>query len=271
MDYTVNNVNLHYQATGPKASGENVVLLNNAADLTANTSWLREGFTIEKLFSSDDYASFTKNTYSLLTGLWKKAGLAIPENFQLDQYHTLASDSAKHRAAIDQTKIISVASFPVPIALLEKRVSEICKQPLEVRNPFDEQSIFHFRVIRPKQRDNNPLHRDVWLEDYKDCINLYIPVAGSDENSSLIIIPESHRWPESNVERTLGGAAINGVKFNVPAVTHINVAHTFVRPSPAANEVLVFSPYLIHGGSVNLNKDSTRISVEIRLWKKVMR
>jgi len=34
------------------------------------------------------------------------------------------------------------------------------------------------------------------------------------------------------------------------------------------NQVLVFSPYLIHGGAVNLNSNETRISIEIRLWKK---
>jgi ectoine hydroxylase-related dioxygenase (phytanoyl-CoA dioxygenase family) len=42
----------------------------------------------------------------------------------------------------------------------------------------------------------------------------------------------------------------------------------FIRPDPKIGEVLVFSPYLIHGGSVNLNDDTTRISIEVRLWRK---
>jgi ectoine hydroxylase-related dioxygenase (phytanoyl-CoA dioxygenase family) len=169
---------------------------------------------------------------------------------------------------VDRTKLLSVEEFPISIGLLEDRVSEICGMPVEVHNPYDGQKIFHFRVIRPQQWDNNPLHRDIWLADYDDCINLYIPVAGSNERSSLIIVPGSHLWPESRIERTVGGALINGLKYNVPAVTDIRGPYTTERPNPDQNQLLIFSPYLIHGGAVNLNKNETRISIEIRLWKK---
>jgi ectoine hydroxylase-related dioxygenase (phytanoyl-CoA dioxygenase family) len=171
-------------------------------------------------------------------------------------------------AAVEKTKLLAVEKFPIPIQLVEKRISEICQMPLIAKNPFDNQSIFHFRVIRPNSTDNNPLHRDVWLEDYANCINLYIPIAGSDSNSSLVIIPKSHHWSESKIERTEQGAIIDGVKYNVPAVTAIHSNYEIVRPDPKENEVLIFSPYLIHGGSVNLNTDRTRISIELRLWKK---
>jgi ectoine hydroxylase-related dioxygenase (phytanoyl-CoA dioxygenase family) len=112
------------------------------------------------------------------------------------------------------------------------------------------------------------LHRDVWLPDYKNCINLYIPIAGSNEKSSLVISPGSHRWPELNLEKTIDGARINGIRYIVPAVSKILCQKEFVRPNPKENEVLIFSPYLIHGGSINLNKNLTRISIEVRLWRK---
>jgi ectoine hydroxylase-related dioxygenase (phytanoyl-CoA dioxygenase family) len=91
---------------------------------------------------------------------------------------------------------------------------------------------------------------------------------GSNENSSLVVIPGSHYWPESKVERTISGATINTIKYNVPAVTKIEGEPEYLRPDPQENEVLIFSPYLIHGGAANLNEDSTRISIEVRLWKK---
>ena len=69
------------------------------------------------------------------------------------------------------------------------------------------------------------------------------------------------------MERTLAGSNINGQKFNVPAVTAVRGEYTVARPDPGPNEVLIFSPYLIHGGAVNLNTNITRISIEMRLWK----
>src|SRR6187431_1737811 len=217
MKYVVNKSDLQYSADGKKFRGDDSVLLNSAVDLTANTSWTKAGFTIEKLFNQNDFDTFKANTKSLLLKCWRDAGLSLPDDFSLDQYHQLVHTRDEHLMAIEKTKLLSVQSFPIDITILEKRISEICKEELIVKNPYDNQSIFHFRVIRPQQPDNNPLHRDVWLEDYKDCINLYIPICGSNDLSSLIIIPGSHHWPESQIERTLEGAQIGSSKYNVPA------------------------------------------------------
>lgn len=268
MKYSVNDRSLHYNAEGEKIQGDDRVLLDDAVDLTLKTSWTEQGYTLSKLFSDEVYSAFIKKTHDLLIDLWRNAGLKVPDHFRLDQYHHIANSTDSHFAAIEKTKLINTALFPVHIHIVEDAISKICNEPLVAKNPFDGQSIFHFRVIRPQQPDNNPLHRDVWLEDFEDCINLYIPITGSNENSSLVIIPGSHRWPESKIERTLSGAQIDGIKFNVPAVTALSGEFNSIRPNPGDNKVLVFSPYLIHGGSANLNKDQTRISIELRLWKK---
>ncbi len=268
MEYTVNGAKLNYEAAGPRAWGEEHVLLHNAVDLTSSTPWHKQGFTIERLFDAATFEMFVQQTQSMLIQRWKDAGLNIEENFTLDQYHKLIPDSQTHLNTLEKSKLLYVEDFPVPIQLVEGRISEICQMPLVAKNPWDNQSVFHFRVIRPMQQDNNPLHRDIWLEDYDDCINLYIPIAGSNEQSSLIIIPGSHLWPESRIEKTQTGAEINGVKFNVPAVTDIRDHYEIIRPDPLPNEVLVFSPYLIHGGAVNLSEHHTRISIEMRLWKR---
>jgi hypothetical protein len=223
---------------------------------------------VSPLFVESIFKEFEKETKKLLLSLWGSSGLLIPSDFQLDQYHTLASNQASHISAIDKTKLLPVSDFPVPVSEIENRISEICGIALVAKNPFDKQSVFHFRVVRPNSKDNNPLHRDVWLEDYTNCINIYIPIAGSNELSSLTLIPGSHHWPENKTERTREGATFDGIKFNVPAVTGIKGEYEIVRPNPNQNEVLVFSPYLIHGGAVNLNPNQTRISIELRLWKK---
>lgn len=268
MRYSVGDQIIEYKAEGLTVLGPDIVLADRAIDLTLETSWHHEGFTIAPLFDGKDYQQFKVNTHRLLADLWRRAGLEVPDNFLLEQYHTIATDQATHLRAVDQTKELTIDQFPVPIQLLEERISGLIGVNLITQNPYDDQRIFHFRVIRPNRGDNNPLHRDVWQDDLEDCINLYIPVAGSNENSSLIVSPGSHLWPESKVERTREGAIIAGTKFNVKAVTDIKDPYHFIRANPSENEVLVFSPYLIHGGSVNLNKDITRISLEIRLWKK---
>jgi hypothetical protein len=268
MQYKVNGVTLNYESKGRRSWGDDVVLLDHAIDFTMGTAWAHPGYTIEKLFNDVAGARFYRQAELLILERWRSAGLMVDDNFPLDQYHTLAEDITIHLASIEKTKLLSTKEFPVEIAQLEDRVSECVGSPLVVRNPYDGQSVFHFRVIRPGHQDNNPLHRDVWLEDYDDCINLYIPIAGSNKHSSLMLIPGSHRWPESRVERTEAGAEIGGAKFNVPAVTAIAGSYEVVRPNPGRNEMLVFSPYLVHGGAVNLNASSTRVSIEIRLWRK---
>jgi hypothetical protein len=268
MEYTVNGVSISYQASGEKTWGDHRVMLEEAVDLTASTSWHGNGFTIEPFIDAESFRLFRQQTRDLLLNCWKSAGLVPSDDFKLDQYHTLVENFKEHLAAVEKTKLLPVEEFPLPLKQLEDRVSQICGVPLELKNPYDGQRIFHFRVIRPQQWDNNPLHRDIWLPDYDDCINLYIPVAGSNERSSLILVPGSHLWPESRIQRTISGAEINGVKYNVPAVTAIDGSYSIERPNPLENQFLIFSPYLIHGGAVNLNRHESRISIEIRLWKK---
>jgi hypothetical protein len=267
VEYHVNSQRISYDPKGEFFWGDERVLLNTAIDLT-NKKFGEEGFAIAPLFESSIFAQFKKNTDTLLRSLWSEVGLTVYEKNLLSQYHTIASTKEAHLKAVDKTKLLTTDQFPVDIRLLEDRISEICQEELEAKNPYDQQRIFHFRVIRPMTGDHNPLHRDVWLEEYSNCINLYIPITGSNELSSLILLPRSHRWPESRIERTREGAEINGIKYNVPAVTKIKGDYFALRPNPRENEVLVFSPYLIHGGAVNLHKDETRISIEIRLWKK---
>jgi len=267
MKYTANGSIITYHADNTSRIGEDTVLLQSAQHLTA-APWREKGYTVQPLYTSNEYALFTKATHSLLIACWKKSGLAVDASFALENYHRIATDQEAHLKAVQETKLLSTQHFPLGIKKIIQRISAICETELEAVNPFDGESVFHFRVVRPRSHDNNPIHRDVWLEDYKDCINLYIPVAGSNEKSSLIIVPESHYWPESRVARTLQGAQINGTQFNVPAATAIEGDVAYVRPNPAPNEVLVFSPYLLHGGAVNLNEGITRISIELRLWKK---
>jgi ectoine hydroxylase-related dioxygenase (phytanoyl-CoA dioxygenase family) len=41
-----------------------------------------------------------------------------------------------------------------------------------------------------------------------------------------------------------------------------------VRPAVGPNEVMVFTPYAIHGGGTNGSADTTRVSLEVRFWRR---
>src|SRR5687768_7918228 len=108
MEYIVNDTMLRYEARGTRSWGENFTLLDNAIDLTRNTSWHEKGFTIENLFDESTFAAFTQRTKSLLHQCWKDAGLVFNADFQLDQYHTLVNDFESHLKAIEKTKLLHV-------------------------------------------------------------------------------------------------------------------------------------------------------------------
>jgi hypothetical protein len=267
MEYSVNGKTLRYLPSNEAMRGDDVVILDHARDLTQGQPWHKPGFIIEKLFyREDDYAIFISACRELLYRCWREAGLNVPADFPLEHYHLLANNPAMHLAAIERTRLVSLDNFPISIQRITDRVATILNTKVEGCNPFDDQRVFHFRVVRPCSGDNNPLHRDVWLEDYSDCINLYIPLAGSNSQSSLILLPGSHLWPESRMMRTAEGAVIDGIRFNVPAVTSIDGDYNAIRPDPGQNEFLLFSPYLVHGGATNFNENETRISIELRLW-----
>jgi len=193
----------------------------------------------------------------------------VPDDFTLERYHDVVTTDAAHQAVSDQGPWCQLVSdLPVPVAVIDARISEILGVRVSTAPPHAEfPEHFCFRVVRPRSRDNNPPHRDVWLDRLRHAINIYVPLAGSSAQSSLPLVRGSHRWPESEIERTVSGARVNGVVYTVPSV--VGAAHPLAleRPDPGPNQVLVFSPYLIHGGAYNQQSDRTRVSLEMRFWR----
>ncbi len=254
---------------GEKAFGKDIILLKQDDDLSAQTHWHQKGYEVTTFLPGKEYKLFYNGVDALFKGFLENAGIAIVEDFSLSNYHRyIADDYETHLAVVNQAKLLQVADFPIDVKQVEERVSALCQTPMQALNPIDGEKVFHFRIVRPQRNDNNPLHRDVWLEDYQDCINIYVPICGSNHLSSLSLIPASHYWSEALIEKTKSGAKVNGVQFNVPALTDSKIPLNIIRPNPALNEVLIFSPYLLHGGATNLNDDITRISLEMRFWRK---
>lgn len=269
MEIEINGRKFSYVVQGKPIVPENEVLLKNEDDLTINTSWSDKGYSVCQLFSDSEYEFFEKEIRALIKGRLVEARLHLPDAFQLSNYHNLiGSNNDLHLKAIKSCIEIDSDCFPYSFEKIEQRISEILGIQVESRKPMNDERVFHFRIIRPGRSDFNPFHKDAWLDELKDAITIYIPIVGSNNESSLLIAEGSHLLSESNFIRTESGAMMNDIKFNVPGLIESKVSLNFVRPNPQKNQVLTFSPYLIHGGTMNLNNDTTRISLEMRFWRK---
>ena len=267
MKARLNQHDVEYRVEGPAGPGAAEILLAADTDLTAGTPWAAAGYTIAPWLTPAENATLRDGLADLVRVAARAAGAAVPADWPVTAYHQLVgNDEALHLAIVNHTKSFPLAALPVPVARLEARVSALCGQPVRVFNPATDKAEFHLRIVRPHRSDNNPLHRDVWLDRLRNGLNIYFPVAGSTADSSLALAPGSHWWPEDQTTRTHAGAVYNGTQYSVPALVATAQPLHLLRPNPGPDEVLLFSPYLLHGGAVNLNHDQTRISLEMRFW-----
>lgn len=270
MFVSINEANLEFNIVGETLRGENTVLLHEDVDVIGNTTFSEVGFEIVDLVSASEFEKIEEGFTALIKGFMEEEGVSGLENFELVNYHQYIGDDETHLRVVKHIQQgIPFEKFPLPATVLDEKLSAICGMPLESYCRKLDHHTFSIRIVRPNiLTDNNPPHRDVWLDHLRNAVNIYLPICGSNENSALPILPKSHHWKESEIERTAAGAIINGIKFNVPCVVGSDYGLKMIRPNPALLQATVFSPYLIHGGGYNLNTDTTRVSLEMRFWPK---
>lgn len=268
MHVRINSVELDFHVEGETIYGADEVLIETDDNLLANLPYNVEGYGIFPFLDAEIYAQLKAGITQLIADYLTEAGAQMDKNFRLEQYHTYANSDALHTYVVKKIqKGIPFDYFPIEPSKIENRIGELLgfKVTKEHIGHYDS---FSIRVVRPNRlSDNNPPHRDVWLDRLRNAVNIYAPMAGSNENSALPMIPGSHHWKESEIERTAVGASVNGAAYTVPCVVGSKYGLEMVRPNPGLNEVCLFSPYLIHGGGYNLNTDTTRVSLEMRFWR----
>ncbi len=258
---------IEYAVEGETAYGPDEVLLERDDDLIAGTPFAEAGFTVVPFLSPSLYATLVEGMRCLLRQVVQCVAPAAAE-FTLEGYHRVVDDEQHLRLVRETGLTWPNEALPIPMACVERRISEILGIETVAFNPHLEEQRFQLRVVRPGKTDNNPPHRDVWLDRLRNAVNIYVPLAGSGDRSSLPLAVGSHRWRESEIERTAAGAVVSGIHYTVPAVTGARRPLRLVRPRVQPNEVMVFTPYAIHGGGANSSPDTTRASLEIRFWRR---
>ena len=235
------------------------------------TNWSSIGYKVVELIDKKTQKYLQTNILKIISKkineLFKDI---IVDEEKLINYHNYL-DNSQHYALLknlDSGIYFKEVNFDKKI--LEERVSDILKIKVTTLNKFSKEinpDTFAVRIIRPGKNDFNPPHKDIYLDRLKNAVNIYMPVLGSNKKSSLPLLPESHLFNEKDIDKTENGAIVNGLKFRVPSILNTKFGLNLIRPNPSNEEIMIFSPYLIHGGGSNDSTNITRISLELRFWR----
>jgi ectoine hydroxylase-related dioxygenase (phytanoyl-CoA dioxygenase family) len=267
FSYQLDDEQINVTIEGQTIRGEPRVLLAEDDDLTRDLPWAEQGFVVAPFIAAQSYLRLVEDVKSRMARSLREAGAELPATFELTSYHRHVTDSAMHLKALREARTgYALDDFPIPLEEVTARVSELLGKRVTPYNRKHGLDRWHVRVIRPGSNDHNPLHRDVWLDRLRDAVNIYVPLAGSAHDTSLPLVPGSHRWSEAELVRTAQGATVDGISYTVPAVVGSDRPLRLVRPNPHTNELILFSPYLVHGGAQNRSA-LTRCSLEMRFWR----
>lgn len=282
--YVVGSESINLSFEGEVETGEDKILLNDEVNLLSFTEFNSLGYALKPFLEIKQFSQIKKGITILLKNVVEEVLLQKLEDFRLEKYHLYVTDEQHLKVSSKIKNGFHTKQFPILFSLVETKLSKILKRDVKsIAKHIDAKEffkgstnfnsehvqIFNIRIVRPQKfNDNNPPHKDVWIERLKNAVNLYVPLCGSNEMSALPLVPGSHLIKESRITRSKKGGVIDGTVFTVPCAMDCDKEPIkLVRPNPKENEMMIFSPYLIHGGGYNFQKDVTRISLEMRFWE----
>ena len=263
----IDNEAYDFEVDGDFFWGESRLLFKEKDNVISKMPWKDKGFDVVNAFTDEEFTLLKTSITNIIVNSIKNIGVDIDEKeFSLERYHKFINTNELHIKVIDITSNLENHDFDVDIDALANRFSNILGYELTSWVEELQKSHIQIRISRPNSLDINPPHRDGYLSYWEDIINVWIPIEGCNEQSSLPVCPGSHLIPENDILRTESkGAKINGNVYYVPCILETNKgAIQMKRPNPKQGEALIFTPYLIHGAAVNKNEDTTRISLELR-------
>ncbi len=266
VTFQIDNESYTYVLEGDFFWGKDEVLFQESDHLTRQCSWHEAGYTLVPLPNASVFPHLQKDIQTILQNICTDLDIYLPADFQLEDYHQYVSTAALHQQVIARTRWLTRHDFSIDWSHFCSYISRILNHPVHLDNPLLEKEIIILRISRPQSYDINPLHRDGYLDIWKDTVNLWIPIAGSNQYSSLPVLPGSHLWNEKDILRTASkGASLNGLLYHVPAIAQAHHPLNLIRPNPQFGEILLFTPFLIHGSAFNQHNNTTRFALELRL------
>ena len=255
-------------------SGDKKVLSGPKTDITHAQPWYSKGFCVLNFNNKREHVKLRDQIKLVLNKIILSEIKYSEELSVLQDYHKVITSDENHKKIVAKTRDLFPEDFNFPIRKLIKKFEGLIGVSLTNINPFNgKRHRIIIRINRPFSNDYNPPHKDIYesLDVYNHCpkfINFWIPISGVTSKSSLPIVPSSHLISEDKIIRTREGAKIIGQKFRVRMIKKWFESNKLQRIKIRNGDVLLFTPYLIHGLALNENKNLTRISLEFRLFQK---
>jgi hypothetical protein len=266
----IDNQPFEFKVEGDFFWGKKKLLYEEKDNVLSKMSWQRDGYRVVKAFEAIEFETLKASIKNIILKAFKVNNIDVDESrFMLKDYHKYVTSDDLHYKIISITRNLEISDFDFDINALVKRFGHILGYELTSWVEELQKSHIQIRISRPKSLDINPPHRDGYLSYWEDIVNVWLPITGCNEKSSLPVMPESHLLSENKILRTESkGAKINGNVYNVPCILETDSGPVkMVRPNPKEGQALIFTPFLIHGSAVNQNEDETRISLELRFPK----
>ncbi|WP_115461659.1 phytanoyl-CoA dioxygenase family protein [Winogradskyella aurantiaca] len=266
---TIDDQPFEFEVEGDFFWGKPELLYPLENNILSNVPWERHGYACVDALNNFEIGRLKKSVKDLILEAMHRNNIKVDADFELRNYHKYATSDQEHSNVISITRNLQVSDFDFDIDNLAKRFSKILGWPLTSWVEELNKSHVQIRISRPNSLDINPPHRDGYLSYWADIVNVWLPIEGCNNKSSLPVFPGSHLVSEDEIFRTESkGATIKGNVYYVPCIIETKQGIiNMIRPNPKEGQALLFSPYLIHGAAVNQNKDITRISLELRFPK----
>jgi len=267
---TIDDNSFQFQVAGDFFWGENSLLYTKKKSVLEKVAWEQDGYKVVPAFSEAVFLTLQQSVQQFVKQAIEKVGIQFDsKTFTLNKYHEYVKTQEEHLKVINITRSLTVQDLDFNIenlvTVFEKELG--CKLTSWIQEL--QKSHIQIRISRPNSLDINPPHRDGYLSFWEDIINIWIPITGCNEQTSLPVVPKSHLLPENEILRTAAkGAKINGNLYNVPCLLQSKKGNfKMIRPNPKEGEALLFTPFLIHGSAINQTTDTTRVALELRFPK----
>ncbi|MCO5260557.1 MAG: hypothetical protein M9916_10470 [Crocinitomicaceae bacterium] len=253
--------------------GENVILSTKDSDISFDQKWYKEGFSSIPFLTDDEFYQLkneiTQNVKTIISSTIDKT----INNFSLEDYHKYVSNEDEHFQIVSKTRDLFQKDISFNAQKLIAKFESILNCSLtDIVPGTNHQLHIIIRINRPFSKDYNPPHKDIYefYDGYgltPKMINVWIPIAGVSNKSSLPIAPSSHLLTENKILRTKAGSVFEDNQYRVNTIKSWNNQNELIRSNVKYNEALLFSPYLVHGLALNEQENSSRVALELRLFE----